>query len=150
MNDGRNRYIGDLMIRNLEILRKDLAMIPEKKLWLTYPGITNSFGNLVLHICGNLNHFIGRSIGGTDYVRDRDAEFSQKDIPADKLEELISETAAMLRRVLKETQSIEDERTLEIAGNMFTLDQALIYLTNHQAYHTGQANYIARISRHDQ
>src|SRR4051812_26911639 len=41
----------------------------------------NSFGNLVLHLSGNLNHFVGAQIGGTGYVRDREREFTEPNVP---------------------------------------------------------------------
>ena len=38
--------------------------------------IGNSVGHLVLHLTGNLNHYIGAKIAGTGYVRDRPREFT--------------------------------------------------------------------------
>src|SRR5690349_24969300 len=41
----------------------------------------NSFGHLVLHLTGNLNHFAGARLGGTGYVRDREREFTETAVP---------------------------------------------------------------------
>ena len=57
----------------------------EDKLWLVPEGISNSAGNLCLHLMGNLNHFIGATLGKTGYVRHRDDEFSLKNIPRQDL-----------------------------------------------------------------
>jgi uncharacterized damage-inducible protein DinB len=145
MTESGNRHIGELMIRNLDILKTDLERIPDDLLWRTFPGISNSFGNLVLHICGNLNHFVGNQIGGTDYLRDRDAEFSLQNVPSQELFDLIRDTRAMIDDVLGKKSAPYGDKTYEIAGQTFSSEHALVYLLNHQAYHTGQANYISRI-----
>jgi len=41
---------------------------------------------LALHICGNLQHFVGAILGNTGYIRERDLEFTQKEYPAVKLD----------------------------------------------------------------
>ena len=45
------------------------------------PGVTNSAGNLALHLEGNLREYIGRQLGGVEYVRVRQREFDGKGIP---------------------------------------------------------------------
>jgi hypothetical protein len=133
------------MIRDLEIIKGDLARLPENRVWQTLPGIANSFGNLVLHICGNLNHFIGDQIGGTGYTRNRDAEFSSSDIPGEQLSSEIDSTIDMLREVLAAGRQFPANTTVKIVDSEYSVEEALIYLTNHLAYHVGQANYISRI-----
>ncbi len=145
MDQPRHTYIGELMIRDLEIIKTDLARIPENLLWQTLPGITNSFGNLVLHICGNLNHFVGHQIGRTGYFRDRDAEFSSTNISSEQLFSEIDSTSHMLMQVLAPGRQISANTSVKILDTEYSVEEALIYLTNHLAYHVGQANYISRI-----
>ena len=60
-----------LFLRDLRALRREIeAYSDERLLWETRGGITNSAGNLALHLCGNLQHFIGARLGNTGYVRD--------------------------------------------------------------------------------
>ena len=59
----------------------------EEDVWKIKEGISNSAGNLTLHLLGNLNHFIGATLGNTGYVRERDKEFSLKNIPRIQLVE---------------------------------------------------------------
>ena len=54
-------------------LAEDLS---EEQFWTKPHSYGNSFGNLVLHITGNLNYYIGARIAGTGYIRDRDREFT--------------------------------------------------------------------------
>ena len=53
----------------------------ERSIWAVDKTISNSAGNLCLHLVGNLNAYIGAELGKTSYVRNRDLEFSLKDIP---------------------------------------------------------------------
>ena len=41
----------------------------------------NSVGHLILHLTGNLNHFVGGQLGKTGYVRDREREFTESNLP---------------------------------------------------------------------
>ena len=52
----------------------------EESIWVIDKNISNSAGNLCLHLVENLNTYIGKEIGGTNYVRKRELEFSRKDV----------------------------------------------------------------------
>src|SRR6478735_1344855 len=77
----------------IELFERDLQKLiteiksyrDENNLWLVKEGISNSAGNLCLHLSGNLNHFIGTTLGNTGYIRHRDDEFSLKNIPRQDL-----------------------------------------------------------------
>ena len=65
--------------RDLLKLKTEIELYKkEEKLWCTDKNISNSAGNLCLHLVGNLNTYIGNEIGKTGYVRNRELEFSQK------------------------------------------------------------------------
>ena len=64
-------------------------------------------GNLVLHLHGNLNVFVGRVLGKLEFVRNREAEFTRKDVPRAELIAMVRTTSAMLEMVLP-TLSLED------------------------------------------
>jgi len=65
-----------IILRDVAVLLDELEQIPEELLWETLPGVQNSAGTLILHLCGNLRHFIGAVLASDGYKRDRDAEFS--------------------------------------------------------------------------
>ena len=123
----------------------------EDKLWLVPEGISNSAGNLCLHLMGNLNHFIGATLGKTGYVRHRDDEFSLKNIPRQDL--LINLANCIL--IVKETleKLPEDELNkdfpLEKHGEVVSTMHMLIHLFGHLSYHLGQINYHRRLLDHD-
>lgn len=140
--------LSKLYERDLNKLEEEIKRYPsEASLWVIENEITNSGGNLCLHLCGNLQHFIGKAMGGSDYVRTRDLEFSSKDVPMEELIRQISKTRAV---VLDTLQNI-DQAMLEsnfpdnIFGFPMTHTYFLIHLEGHLSYHLGQINYHRRI-----
>ncbi len=87
--------------RDLKKLKLEIELYQdEKKIWLTEKRIANSAGNLCLHLVGNLNTYIGAELGKTGYLRNRDLEFSQKNIPRIELVEKIEETMQVVEMTL--------------------------------------------------
>lgn len=90
-----------LFIRDLNILKSEIESYEnESDIWKTQKGITNSAGNLCLHIIGNLNTYIGAQYGKTGYIRNRPLEFSLKDISRAELVSKIKETIVILVNAL--------------------------------------------------
>ncbi len=119
----------------------------EANIWRVDDGVSNSAGNLTLHIIGNLNTFIGAELGGTDYVRDRQYEFGAKDVPTESLLSEISNVKQLTMRVL---DTLEESQLDEIYPRVvfkepMTTKFFLIHLTTHLAYHLGQVNYYRRL-----
>ncbi|HEX2719050.1 MAG TPA: hypothetical protein VHM67_15380, partial [Gemmatimonadaceae bacterium] len=78
--------IQHILTRELLALRRGIEAYPDDaSVWRPMPGIANVGGTLALHIAGNLQHFIGAVLGGTGYVRDRDAEFARRDVSRDEI-----------------------------------------------------------------
>ncbi len=118
----------------------------DQALWQTLPGTSNCGGNLALHLVGNLNTFICAQIGKSGYVRDRHAEFNQKDVPRKELLRMISDTktgVAAALSTLSEADLAEDY-TLRVFPETMTLGWFLFHLQSHLNYHLGQVNYHRR------
>lgn len=137
-----------LFIRNLTQLKIEIESYKyEEDLWLTTPEINNSGGNLCLHLIGNLNHFIGATLGNSGYTRQRDLEFSTKNIPIKTLVQNIEETQKIINETLDnldENELFNDFPILVFESKMASKD-FLFYLTTHLAYHLGQINYHRRM-----
>ncbi|ROH98987.1 MULTISPECIES: DinB family protein [unclassified Chryseobacterium] len=134
--------------RDLSKLKTEIeAYQNEENLWKIDKNIANSAGNLCLHLVGNLNHFIGKELGNTDYVRQRDLEFSLKNIPKieliEKVQATITTVDAILNRLSEE--DLKKEYPLEPLGYKMTTDYFLIHLIAHLDYHLGQINYHRRL-----
>ncbi len=140
--------LAKLYDRDLQKLRNEIeAYENEADLWKTNAEITNSAGNLCLHLIGNLNHYIGHQLGGTDYVRNRPLEFSDKDVPKTILIERIEATRIMLQAILPNisSQLLHQKHTEEFYGGNDTNEFFLIHLLSHLNYHLGQVNYHRRL-----
>jgi len=138
----------ELFKRDLNILNVEInSYSDESNLWITNSDIKNSPGNLCLHICGNLQHFIGAVLGNTGYVRNRDEEFSKKNIPKDELLNSIDNTKEVILNVL---ESVSDEQLandypIDVFKKKMTTTYFLIHLLSHLNYHLGQINYHRRL-----
>jgi Protein of unknown function (DUF664) len=137
-----------LFKRDLEKLVLELeAYSDESKLWKLAGQIKNAPGNLVLHLHGNLNHFVGKILGNLEFVRDREAEFSRTDVPRAELMAMVHATSAMLETVLSafSLDDLEKPYPLEVLGYPMTTGYFLIHLYGHLNWHLGQVNYHRRL-----
>ena len=139
----------------IEIFERDLQKLvteinlykDEDKLWLVSKGISNSAGNLCLHLLGNLNHFIGATLGHTGYVRYRDDEFSLKNIPRQDLVTNIQNCKLIVKESLANLSEAELQNyfPLNVFGKKNTTAFMLVHLATHLSYHLGQINYHRRL-----
>lgn len=138
-----------LFKRDLETLKKEIGLYQtEANLWTIDAAISNSAGNLCLHLVGNLNTYIGAEFGKTGYIRNRDLEFSQKDVPQTALLAKIEDTIAVVDLALSqlnEAQLQADYPQEVFAGKTMTTEYFLIHLVAHLSYHLGQINYHRRL-----
>jgi len=134
--------------RDLEKLKQEIASYrDESNLWKVDKSIANSSGNLCLHLVGNLNAYIGGEIGKTGYVRNRDLEFSQKNIPLVQLVKMIEDTIVVVEDGLSRLNEndLEREYPLLVFKEKTSTGYFLIHLAVHLGYHLGQVNYHRRL-----
>lgn len=145
-----------MLIETLKILfNRDLNKLKfeiesyefEKQIWAVDKNISNSAGNLALHLIGNINTYIGAQIGKTGYIRNRPLEFSLKDIPKSELIDKIENTIIVVNDVLdilteEDLSKIYPEIVFE---KEMTTGFFLVHLSTHLAYHVGQINYHRRL-----
>lgn len=137
-----------LICRDLAKLKLEIESYPdEKQIWKIEKHIANSAGNLCLHLVGNLNAFIGATLGNTGFVRDRDSEFALKDVPRLELVSRIEQTIQMIKEVLPTlTQNqLSSEYPMLVLKEKTTTEYFLIHLAMHLSYHLGQVNYHRRL-----
>lgn len=142
------KSIAAIFARDLEKLASEIdSFNEEENLWETTGSVTNSAGNLCLHLIGNLNQFIGTTIGKSGYVRDREAEFNDKNIAKSKLLVMISETKQIVSHTILavDNELMQTNYPSKVFGNEMTHEYFLIHLIGHLSYHLGQINYLRRI-----
>ena len=136
-----------LLVRDLEGLQREVQLFPDDDLlWATRAGVTNSAGNLALHIAGNLRYFIGQTLGGLSYHRDRDAEFGRRTGSRTDVVEEVGRALTAVREVLPRVTDAQLDAPFEAhAGVRPTTRRFLLHLCTHTAFHVGQVGYLRRI-----
>jgi len=137
-----------IMARDLGRLISEIESFKkEENLWKTTGSISNTAGNLALHLVGNLNYYVGTKIGDTGYERDRPAEFSEKNVPREQLIQQIEETREMISAVLSKVdeKDLNEEFPEALFGHPMALGYFLVHLSGHLMYHLGQINYLRRV-----
>jgi uncharacterized damage-inducible protein DinB len=125
-------------------LAEDLS---DKQFWTKPHSYGNSFGNLVLHITGNLNYYIGAQIAQTGYIRQRDLEFTQT-LPGQKQEVLrkLDEAIDMVVASLRNQTDGDWGQPYNAIGADDVTDRFSIYLrcAVHFHHHIGQMIYLVK------
>src|SRR5580765_7791582 len=138
------RVLIELYERDLAKLKSEIEQYDdEADLWKIATGISNSAGNLCLHLTGNLNHFFGAVLGDSGYVRDRDAEFANQNVSREKMLADIDATLDVVRSTLAALteNDLDKPYPIEVFGHAMTTGFFLVHLTTHLNYHLGQINY---------
>ena len=149
------KYLLMLKETLIELFERDLNKLiteinlykDEDNLWLVKTGISNSAGNLTLHLIGNLSHFIGATLGHTGYVRYREDEFKLKNIPRADLVTNIGNCILIVKNTLTKLspEDFEKDFPVEVFGKALKTDFMLLHLATHLSYHLGQINYHRRL-----
>lgn len=138
----------ELFERDLQRLKTEIELYKdEDNLWLVKEGISNSAGNLCLHLLGNLSHFIGAMLGHTGYVRRREDEFSLKNIPRQDLVTNIENCRLIVKNTLAKLTAadLEKEFPQQVFDKSINTEMMLMHLSTHLTYHLGQINYHRRL-----
>jgi hypothetical protein len=143
-----NNILAEFYERDLRKMIEEVNLFNnEEDLWRTAGSVKNSCGNLVLHIIGGLNHFVGATLAHTGYVRDRDQEFIRK---GEERKELVVQLEALIPLINKTVSALTPE-AMEAEFPIFfdkpktSVSYVLVRLLAHLDYHHGQVNYLRRI-----
>jgi hypothetical protein len=119
----------------------------ESDLWKLSGEIKNSPGTLALHITGNLKHFIGAQLGKTGYVRERDKEFSARNVSKENLLQGLNEALEIIKNTLPKLsdEDLKKDFTVPFLEKVRPTIEILFILYGHLNYHLGQVNYHRRI-----
>jgi hypothetical protein len=137
-----------ILERELKKLHDEVsAYTSDTDLWKVSEGITNSGGNLAVHLIGNLRHYIGAVLGKENYVRDKSEEFSTKDVSKDSILADIESLFEPMKQIIDhlEEEVIDGNYPAEIEGKTYPTELILHHTIAHFSYHLGQINYHRRI-----
>jgi uncharacterized damage-inducible protein DinB len=137
-----------ILDRDLQTLAREVMAYPDDgALWQVPEGVLNSAGTLVLHLTGNIQHFLGARLASTGFVRDRPAEFATRGVPRAALLRQIEAARIAVRAAADTVNDAELDRDYpEVVGGMrVAAGEYLVHLVSHFAYHLGQVDYHRRL-----
>ncbi len=120
-------------------IEKCLKALSEEQLWQRPNNRSNSVGNLVLHLCGNIRQYILSSLGGAEDLRVRDEEFATEGgWGRGALLFLLQSTAEEAVRIMEDCSEIELLRNRSVQGFELNGIGIVMHVVEHYSYHTGQ------------
>lgn len=139
---------GILAKHDLPLIVKSLQQLSEDEIWWRPNPASNSAGNLVLHLNGNVRQWIVANLGGAEFRRDRDREFAEPGpIPRNELVALLRRTVRDASRVLMKLSDDALAAKHTIQGLHVNGLEAVLHVVEHFSYHTGQIIYITKLTR---
>lgn len=137
-----HRLFEESLPRILECIDK----LSNEQVWWRPNESSNSIGNLVLHLCGNVKQWIGTGLGSLPDQRKRQSEFDERRvIPKENLISELLTTMSMAREIIS---SIPEKELLQMRAVQTFQETGLtilIHVTEHFSYHTGQIAYITKM-----
>jgi len=133
---------------NLHRIVECLQQLSEEEIWWRPNPASNSAGNLALHLCGNVRQWIISGLGGAEDKRNRDSEFAEQGpIPRQALVTRLRRTVRDASRVIAKLSDDTLSHKFNIQGYYVTGLEAVLHVTEHFSYHTGQIIYITKLKR---
>ena len=143
-----SQILPELYVKDISKLKEEISLYKnESDLWLLKGDVKNSPGTLALHITGNLKHFIGAQLGKTGYVRERDKEFSDRNVPKENLLKGLSEALEIVKTTLPKLsdEDLQKDFPILFLEKVRPTIEILFILYGHLNYHLGQLNYHRRL-----
>lgn len=131
--------------KNKPKILKCFDQLTDEQIWSRPNGVSNSVGNLILHLCGNIRQYVISGLGDAPDIRERDLEFSTtggftRAALLEKLDQTLGEAFAVMR-------SASDERLLRmhtVQGFRYSGIGIIVHITEHFSHHTGQIIFWAK------
>jgi len=143
-----NQAKQDLREDLLPKLYRCLELLSDEEIWWRANENTNSVGNLILHLCGNVRQWITSGLGQQPDTRQRDKEFTERGpVPCDELMYRLEETIEEAIEVLDDLQPQTFLNQHSIQVYEVTGVHAILHVLQHFAYHTGQIIYMTRMTK---
>jgi uncharacterized damage-inducible protein DinB len=127
-------------------LKEALEPLNQDQIWWRPNQASNSIGNLLLHLNGNIRQWILSGMGRIEFARDRDAEFDEQEhLDSTVLKTRLGQTIQEAVNVLNHLSDHELLRVYSIQGYEVTGLDAVYHVVEHFAMHYGQILYIVKM-----
>ena len=127
-------------------IRLAVGTLDETVIWKRSNDESNSIGNLLLHLAGNVREWIVAGIGGSSSTRNRSSEFAAKEgYTSGELLSLLTANVLDADKVLSRLNADDLEKVVTIQGRDTTIFAAIYHVVEHFSMHTGQIIMLAKI-----
>jgi uncharacterized damage-inducible protein DinB len=131
---------------NTPKIKKCLDELSEPEIWQRPNASSNSVGNIILHLCGNITQYILSSLGATEDKRERDKEFSTEGgLSKVELFARLKATVDQATFTLKNINPNELTKVRSVQGYELSAIGIIIHVVEHYSYHTGQIIFWTKI-----
>jgi uncharacterized damage-inducible protein DinB len=146
----RKAIVDEVILRlydeSLPRILKCLDQLDDEQIWWRPNETSNSIGNLVLHLCGNVRQWIYSGLGGFPDDRKRQEEFDTRTgIGKNELSGMLSETMEKIKPVILKVTAEELLHRRPVQTFTESGISILVHVTEHFSYHTGQIAYITKM-----
>ena len=137
-----NEFIEQSIFRvekNTPKIIKCLDQLTEDQVWMRPNEVSNSIGNILLHLCGNIRQYAISALGAREDIRERDKEFSaQGGYTKEQLLRKLNDTLQEAIAVMRTTDEVRLMKTYAVQGFTHTGIGIIVHITEHYSHHTGQ------------
>jgi uncharacterized damage-inducible protein DinB len=145
----RDLMVGEVHRRLVEEsiprIKKCLAELNEEEVWYRPNSNSNSVGNLVLHLCGNVRQWLLSGMGGQPDRRERQAEFDEQGpLPTEQLVGMLDALGREVDMVLVGLTAEQILQPVDVQGFKENGVSVLVHVVEHFSYHTGQITYYTK------
>lgn len=134
-----------LFDEGMERIKICLAALSEAEVWQRPNENSNSMGNLVLHLAGNVRQWVVAGLGGAADIRERQQEFDERGpIAKAALIKTLEESMALVETTLDRVKPIDLVNVHKVQGFDESGVSILVHVTEHFSYHVGQMTYFVK------
>lgn len=129
-------------------VKKCLDELTEEEIWRHPNASSNSIGNLIVHLCGNITQYVLSSLGGTPDTRERDLEFSVQGGLSGM--ELFSKLKITVSKAIEIIEGMDEQQLLlvqSVQGFDLSGLGIILHVTEHYSYHTGQIALLTKLMK---
>jgi uncharacterized damage-inducible protein DinB len=118
---------------------KCLDQLSEEQIWMRPNKASNSIGNILLHLCGNIRQYVISGLGDQPDIRERDKEFStQEGYTKQELLIKLSDTVNQAITIIRNADEVKLMKIYSVQGFSYSGVGIIVHITEHYSHHTGQ------------
>jgi uncharacterized damage-inducible protein DinB len=125
--------------KNTAKIIKCLDKLSEEQIWMRPNNASNSIGNILLHLCGNIRQYVIAALGDQPDIRERDKEFSaQGGYNKQELLKRLTDTITQAIKVIRNADEVSLMKIYPVQGFTHSGVGIIVHITEHYSHHTGQ------------